>query len=455
MPRYLILTITALLATGAFAVPCPDPSLPSWSEQNEIRDGWLATRRAGLLEMMRRHGVDWWIVVNEEFHDDPLTEYVAPARPYAGNRDLFIFIDTGSRLRAVAISGYAEEVLARWFESPDEPRPATEVLPALYAEHEPKRIAISSGGRRGVTRSLTHDAWAMLRETLGHEAVKKFVPAEPLIEEYLDTRLAGERALYTRLVALTDAMVRRALSSETVEPGVTTAADLRDFLYDQLWECRVGTWFQPDIRIQRAGSEARSSRGFLAVAKEADVILPGDLLHIDFGIRFMGLSTDWQKMAYVLREGEIEAPAGLRRALERTNVLQDVLMNAARPGKAAGDVYEETMAEMKRRGIEARIYSHPLGAQGHGLGASIDFRSSERDAGAPRKPLRAGSWMAIELNTALSVPEWDGKEVRIMQEDPAELTEAGYRFFVPRQEAFYLIGGGDQVVANREAEEMP
>lgn len=451
MQRYLALTIATLLATGAFAAPCPDPALPSWSEQNEIRDGWLAIRRAGQLEMMRKHGVDWWIVVNEEFHDDPLTEYVAPARPYAGNRDLFIFIDTGSRLRAVAVSGYAEEVLARWFESPDEPKKASEVLPALYAEHEPRKIAISSGGRRGVTRSLTHDTWEMLRDTLGPEATKKFVPAEPLIEEYLDTRIAEEKELYTRLVALTDALVRRALSSETIEPGVTTAGDLRNSLYDQLWECRAGTWFQPDIRIQRAGSEARSSRGFLAVAKEADVILPGDLLHIDFGIRFMGLNTDWQKMAYVLREGETEAPAGLRRALERTNVLQDVLMGVARPGKPAGGVYDETMAEMKQRGIDAQIYSHPLGAQGHGLGASIDFRSSQREDGSPRKPLRAGSWIAIELNTAFNVPEWDGKEVRIMQEDPAELTDAGYRFFVPRQEAFYLIGA-DRTEA---AEETP
>ncbi|MCA1732999.1 MAG: hypothetical protein LC732_05285, partial [Acidobacteria bacterium] len=68
---------------------------------------------------------------------------------------------------------------------------------------------------------------------------------------------------------------------------------------------------------------------------------------------------------------------------------------------------------------------------------------------------RAGSWIAIELNTALNVPEWDGKEVRIMQEDPAELTHEGYRFFVPRQEAFYLIGATDRVEKSAAAEETP
>ena len=38
------------------------------------------------------------------------------------------------------------------------------------------------------------------------------------------------------------------------------------------------------------------------------------------------------------------------------------------------EVYDESMAECKKQGIEAMIYSHPIGAHGHGLGASIDFR---------------------------------------------------------------------------------
>ena len=71
-----------------------------------------------LLGMMRRHDLDWWVVVNEEFHDDPLTPYVAPARPYAGNRDIFVFIDADEAgLRKVALTGYAEESVGTFFES--------------------------------------------------------------------------------------------------------------------------------------------------------------------------------------------------------------------------------------------------------------------------------------------------------------------------------------------------
>jgi hypothetical protein len=98
------------------------------------------------------------------------------------------------------------------------------------------------------------------------------------------------------------------------------------------------------------------------------------------------------------------------------------------------------MAEMRERGIEAMVYSHPLGAQGHGLGASIDFRSSLRtDRNDGALELRDGSYLSIELNTATAVPEWGGKKVYVMMEDCAYLTAEGYRFFRPRQEAFYLI----------------
>jgi Xaa-Pro aminopeptidase len=417
------------------------PKLPTWSKQLEIREQWLETRHAMLLEMMRRHSVDWWIVVNEEFHDDPLTEFIAPPRPYAGGRDIFLFIDTGEKLRRIAISGYAEENLKKFFESWDDPRPATQVLPELYAKHPPKKIALGIGGSRGVQRSLTHDSYLFLAKTLGAEAKKKFVPAADLIEEYLDTRIPEEFEYYKTLCALTETLARRSLSNEVIVPGKTTVGDVRRWLFDALWAHGVRTWFQPDLRVQRAGVEVKMSRGFLAVSPESTVIQRGDVVHLDFGITAMGLNTDWQKNAYVLKAGEKDAPSGLKQAFRNTMVLQDALMlRHSRPGRPAGDVYNDTMKEMKELGVEAMIYSHPLGNQGHALGASIDFRVAHRpESMSTAKTLRLGSYISIELNSRTAIPEWSGQKIFIMQEDPAYLTNDGWKFFVPRQEAFYLI----------------
>ncbi len=445
-PAASILAV-AILSACSFTPREPDDAvddgraaeLLSWSEQMDVRDGWLERRHEMLLPMMRRHGIDMWIVVNEEFHDDPLTEYVAPARPYTGRRDVFVFVDAGEAgLRKVAATGYWEETVSRFFESPVDPLPAQQVLRNLYDEYHPQAIGLGMGGSRGVTRSLTHDAYAFLAESMGPQAQRHFVSAAPLIEEYLATRIPEEFEPYESLVALTEDITRRALSNEVIEPGVTTVGDVRRWMYDELWWHGVRTWFQPDMRVQRRQVEGVGSRGFLAVAPAETVIERGDVIHIDFGISYMGLDSDWQKMAYVLLPDEVDVPAGMKAAMANTNALQDALAEASRPGKTAGQAYEETMAAMEAAGISAQIYSHPLGNQGHGLGPSIDFRSAGR-ADMPSGQLVEGSYISIELNTRTPVAEWDGQDVVVMAEDPAYLTAEGWRFFRPRQEEWYLI----------------
>jgi Xaa-Pro dipeptidase len=415
--------------------------LPSYSRQLAIREGWLQIRHGMLLDMMRRHGVGMWIVVTEEFHPDPLAEYVAPPRPYVGSRDFFVFVDAGEKgLRKVAIPSYAEESVARFFETPDEPRSIKEVLPELVRAHDPKTIALSIGGTRGQTRSLGHDTYELLAEILGGDTTRRVVSAEPLIEEYLDTRIPEEREVYMTLVRITEELARRALSNEVIAPGRTTAGELRAWLLDQTYARGAAVWFQPDVRLQRQATGARTSRGFLAVSEDDEVIQPGDLVHLDFGITALGLSTDWQKMAYVLRPGERDVPAGVERILANTNALQDAVCRLSRPGRPAGEVFKAVMAEMETRGIKAMVYSHALGNHGHGVGARIDFRAAKQEeSGKPGKTLRAGSYFAIELNTSAPLPEWGGQEVTVMEEDPAWLDDAGWHFFLPRQERLYLI----------------
>jgi hypothetical protein len=412
--------------------------LPSWSQQILVRESWLTVRHAMILDMMRRHHIDMWIVVNEEFHDDPLTQYIAPPRPYTGNRDIFLFIDTGTGLRKVAITGYAEDNLKRFFETEDDPTPADTVLPQLYDQYHPQHIGLSIGARRGVERSLTHDSYLYLAKTLGPDAESHFVPAADLIEEYLDTRIPEEFEIYKSLVVLTDQLTKRALSNEVITPGKTTIGDVRRWLYDQMGFYDVTTWFQPDLRLQRKGREPKTSRGFLAVEPEATVIQPGDVLHLDFGITCMGLNTDWQKEAYVLLRGEKDAPNGLKHAMANTNALQESLMTRSRPDRLAGDVYNDIMADMKKANIEAKVYSHPIGDQGHGLGAGLDYRAAQA-AAAEGKRMRKGSYISIELNSATPVPEWDNQTVYVMEEDDAYLTDDGFKTFLPRQTSFYLI----------------
>ncbi len=445
---YHVILASALLLSASFSVSTPAqpktdslPKLLSVREQQAVRERWLKKRLdTMLLPMMRRQNIDMWIVTNEEFHPEPVVHHIAPPIPYVGRRDIFIFADRGGdKLDRIAVVRYPEEQLNNFFEILNPPgREMAATLRRIVEERNPKTIALNMGGTRGATNGLTYDGHKFLNEALGGEYSARFVSAAPLIVEYMDTRLPEELEYYRTAVQVTDILTRRAFSNEVITPGKTTVGDVRWWFLQQVNNLGLDVWFQPDLRIQRQNQKTGLTRQFLSVAKESEVIQRGDVIHIDCGINYLGLSTDWQKMGYVLRVGEKNAPEGLKKALSNTNRLQDALLAHIKPGALGFEIYDTTMEEMKKTGIEAMIYSHSVGTQGHALGASIDFRRPV--SGAPAEPpFREGSYTSIELNTTTPVAEWSGQKVTIMMEDDAYLTKDGMKWFRPRQTAFYLI----------------
>ncbi len=415
------------------------PKLLSQREQMDVREMWLKKRLdTMLLPMMRRHKVSMWLVVNEEFNSDPATAYLVPPIPMVGSRDFFVFVDTGGeKLEKIAIVRYAEERLKNHYDMKSVSRDKiAETLRETIAKYNPKTIALNFNGTRGQQNGLSQASYKFLAETLGAETEKKFVSAASLLTEFFDTRLPEELEHYRTAVLLTDVLTRRAFSNEVITPGKTTVGDVRWWFLQQVNNLGLTVWFQPDLRVQRQAKTSATNQQFLSVADESLVLERGDVIHIDCGLDYMGLSTDWQKHAYILQKDEKDAPAGLKNALKNTNLLQDAIFKFARPGMTGAQVYEAAMAEMKRQNIEAMIYSHPIGTHGHGLGASIDFR---RAIGGAEEKLRLGSYTSIELNTSSIVPERNNQRVTIMGEDDAVMTEKGYEFIRPSQTGFYLI----------------
>ena len=417
----------------------PDlPKLLSLREQMNVREAWLKKRfDTLLLPMMRRHNVSMWIVANEEFHSDAVTDSIVPPIPMVGRRDFFIFNDNGKTLDRIAVVRYEEERLKNHYVLMSPPRDKIgETILKIVADRNPKTIALNMGGGRGQTDGITLDAYKFLAETLGKNYEARFVSGGKLITDFLDTRLPEELEHYRNAVLVTDVLTRRAFSNEVITPGKTTVGDVRWWLLQQVNNLGLTVWFQPDLRVQRQAKTNADSQQFLSTADENVILERGDLIHVDFGLNYMGLSTDWQKHAYILKTGEKDAPAGLKNALRNTNALQDALFKFAQVGKTGSNVYELTMEFMRKSNIEANIYSHPIGTQGHGLGASIDFRKT---IGGAEETFRLGSYMAIELNTETAIPEWNNQKATIMAEDDAVMTEKGFEFIRPRQTEFYLI----------------
>ena len=197
----------------------------------------------------------------------------------------------------------------------------------------------------------------------------------------------------------------------------------------------LSAWFQPTIDIQAAGQTYQDTEN------PRITIMPGDLLHCDMGFHYLGLATDQQQHAYVLRAGETDAPTGLRAALQDGNRLQDIHMAEMKVGRSGNDVLLSALTKAKNEGIRPQIYTHPLGYHGHAAGPIIGLW--DRQDGVPGigdYPLYDDTVYSIELNVTKSVPDWDGQDVRIMLEEDAVLTGGDMRWLDGRQESFYLIG---------------
>ena len=415
-------------------------------EQDAIRQEWLKIRLERVLPtLMRKHGIPMWVVANREYNEDPVfLSLVSPSSMSARRRTILVFFDRGPEkgVERLALGGGGSRGLYRVYRDPElETRELWGqaqwgLLRKLVDERKPERIAVDVSATHAFSDGLSAGEREALEAALGPWAAK-LVRAELLPLEYLETRLPEMLPTWRKMQQIAHAVIARAFSSEVITPGKTTTEDVVWWMRQTVNDLGLGEWFPPSVDLQREGLAADGPLG----ERKALVIERGDVLHCDFGIRAMGMTTDTQHMAYVLREGETDAPEGLKAALKNSNRLQDLQLARMKPGKTGNEVLAETLAAMKAEGIDGSVYSHPIGDHGHGAGPVIGLW--DRQQGVPGRgdvPLLPNSWFAVELQATTPVPEWKGQKLRSSQEEDAILGEDGTaRWALERQTKFHLV----------------
>jgi Xaa-Pro aminopeptidase len=414
-----------------FAVPmtlvAPDPTrtvpLPL-REQADVRDRWLTQRLLDLLPgLMDRAGIDVWLVIGREYNEDPVLATLLPATWLsARRRTVLVFHRSDDGVTAAAVSPY----------------PVGQFLPAWSPEDAP-----------GLP--VEESQWAAVRRIVEQADPRRLgpyadrlVPAEDLVVGWLETRLPEEiRALHA-LNRLVHDVIAEAYSPAVLVPGTTTALDLAWWIRQRFHDLGVEPWFHPSVSLQRAGVPLVEERGaLLPRVPLAAVIEPGDLVHCDVGLSSLGLRTDTQRNAYVLRPGEEEAPAGLREALRVGNRMQDLTTGALVAGRTGNEVLATARAAAAVEGIDADIYSHPVGFHGHGAGPAIGLWDEQSGVPGPGDyPVHADTVYALELAVRRPVPEWGGQCVRMALEQGIALTDDGVEYLDGRQTELALVPAG-------------
>lgn len=422
------------------------PRLPPLREQHRIRQEWLKARLERVLPvLMRRHGVAMWIVANREYNEDPVfLSLVSPSVFAARRRTILVFTDRGPEkgVERLALGGGSNGGLYTVHRDPQvETRELWGqgqwvLLRKVVDERRPSSIALDISHTHAFADGLSAGEREQLESALG-PWTSRIVRAENLPLEYLSIRVPEMLPSYRDLMRIAHDLIGRGFSNEVITPGKTTTADVEWWLRQSVNDLGLGEWFAPSVEVQRRGS----APGVL-VRERADVMIErGDHLHVDFGIHAMGLATDTQHVGYVLRPGEHQPPAGLVKALQNSNRLQDLLMARLKPGRSGNEILADTLAAMKAAGLTGTVYTHPIGDHGHGAGPLIGLW--DRQEGVPGRGdvlVLPNTWFSIELEATTPVPEWGGQPLRSAQEEDAFVDESGkIAWVLDRQTKYHLV----------------
>jgi Xaa-Pro aminopeptidase len=417
------------------------PALPpilSAREQAELENRILAERLDTIVPtIMREEGIDLWLLVAREYFEEPVVASMLDAENmHARRRTILIFHDPGDGrpVERLTVSRYGLGGLFAPAWNPAEQPDQWQAVADIIASRAPGKIAVNSSDLYQFADGMTLSQYDRFTAALPADLRPRIVSGERLAIRWLETRTPAEMAIYPTIVRTAHAVIAEAFSSEVITPGVTTAEQVQWWYRDRLLQLGLDPWFHPSVGIQR--------QGVTGMLEGAEVIQPGDLLWTDFGITHLRLSTDTQHLAYVLKPGETEAPAGLRHGLANSNRVQDILTRHFAVGRSGNEVLALARAEAVAAGLDPSIYSHPIGLHGHGAGPSIGFWDNQNADPRGSGSVHANTAWSIELTSYAAVPEWGGQRVDFRSEENAFFDGASVRYIDGRQTQITLIPSG-------------
>ncbi len=435
------LFLILLLLGNFFTLMAQMPQILSPREAARVHDTWLEHRAATVLPiLMERSGIDMWLLISREYNEDPVLETMLPSTWMGARRTtmLVIYWD-GDSLETLACARYSVGSLFKGAWDKEKQPDQWERLLEMIEQRNPRLIAVNRSEHFGLADGLSAYHYEKLMETLPQTYQKRVVSGRDLAIGWLETRTPAEMVVYQQVCRIAHQIIAEGLSDEVIQPGVTTTDDVVWYYRQRIDELGLDAWFHPTVDVQRADPDNTESERSFSRRPDQAIIQPGDLVHVDFGITYLGLNTDTQENAYVLKAGETEPPVYLQAAFEKGLRLMDILTGQFETGRSGNDILASALAQARGEGLKPTIYTHPIGYHGHGAGPTIGLW--DQQGGVPHRgdyPMYPNTAYSIELNTAVFIPEWN-KEIRMMMEEDAFFDGETVRYIDGRQVALFLI----------------
>ncbi|HET9906471.1 MAG TPA: Xaa-Pro peptidase family protein [Anaerolineales bacterium] len=295
----------------------------------------------------------------------------------------------------------------------------------------PDQIAVNTSKNNVHADGLTHAMYEFLQEYLaGTPYVDRLVSAEPIINAMRGRKTPTELERIRKAVEITDEIYQKTF--DFIKVGMTEI-EVGEYMHNLAHEYGVGlAWPAENCPAVNSGPDSPVGHNGPTEIK----IERGHLIHFDFGVKYEDYCSDIQRVAYVLREGETEAPPEVQRGFLTIRTAIEKPRESMKAGATGNSI--DTMAReiVVDSGYPEYLYAlgHQLGRVAHDGGALLG-PLWEKYGDSPNQTLEVGQVYTIE--PGLTVPNYGYMGI----EEDVVMTEKGAEYFTEPQREIVLIRG--------------
>lgn len=380
-------------------------------------------------ELLDAHDLDLWLILVRE-----TSEHTDPALKLLGHFSLTwttAIIVTRSG-RAVALAGLGDDESLRRTGLFDEVRPYTQSigpeLVSLLQSYDPQRIGINISRSDVSADGLTYGMYLNLCDYLaGTPYRERLVSAEHFVAA-LRSRKTPQEVARMRAAAELSMRIFTA-TGDFLRPGVSER-EVAVFVHAQTHAAGATTAWDP---AHCPGLNAGPSSPWGHTGPSDEVVRPGEIFHMDFGVQLDGYCSDHQRVWYCLRPGEHEPPAEAQHAFNAVKAAIRAAAAAIRPGVVGWEI-----DAIARQTITAAGYPEYPHALGHQVGRAVHdggvgfYPRWERYGDKPYGTIGAGMVLTLELGVRT-------RYGYISLEEEILVTPDGCEWIGPPQEELWLI----------------
>ena len=299
------------------------------------------------------------------------------------------------------------------------------------ARLNPEKIAVNTSKNNVHADGLTHAMYEILSDYLKETSyADRLVSAEPVINAMRGRKTPEELERIREAVEITDEIYRKTF--DFIKIGMTEI-EIGEYMHRLANEYQVGfAW--PAENCPAVNTGPNSPVGHNGPTKIK--VEPGHVIHFDFGVKYKDYCSDIQRLAYVLRDGETEAPPEVQRGFLTIRTAIEKSREAMLPGVTGNSIDIIAREILVDAGYPEYQHAlgHQLGRVAHDGGALLG-PLWEKYGDDPRQELEVGQVFTIE--PGLAVPNYG----YVALEEDVVMTQNGAEYIGEPQRELVLIKG--------------